>query len=86
MPFVHYLEETSAMKYWRYIINNVEINLHDNDSKVNTFNPKHSSQFWLANYSTKSETNFKSSLQCIPAALLLSGSDRFIWVVLWRSI
>ena len=86
MPFVRYLEEPAAMKYWRHIINNVEINLHDNDSKVKTFNQKQSSQFWLVNYPTKSETNFKSSLQCIPAALLLSGFDRFIWAVLWRTI
>ena len=53
MAFVHYSQETSAMKYWRYIIKIVAINLHDNDSKVKTFNQKHSSQFRLVNYFNK---------------------------------
>ena len=38
------------MKYWRYIIHNVVINLHDNDSEGKTFNQTHCSQFWLVNY------------------------------------
>ena len=74
IAFVHYLQETSAMKYWRYIIIIAVINLYDNDSKVKTFNQTHSSQFRLVNYFNK-EPN-----QLIILTPVYTGYFEAIWI------
>ena len=69
MPFVQYLQETSAMIYWRYVINNVVIILMIMimiiKTRLLTKDIPHSYGWSLI--PTKSQTHLNSSLQCTTA-------------------